>query len=119
MKKLFGGVAAMALSITLMQCKKDSIEKYDCTGVSPTYTTSVKAILDLRCASSGCHSAASKAEGIDLSSFAAAKSASMKDNFLGAIQHKSGYDAMPKSSAKLDDATIKILSCWVQNGSPE
>lgn len=119
MRKIFGGIAVLAFSMTLMQCKKDSIQTYDCTGVSPTYNNSVKAILDLRCATSGCHSAASKAEGIDLSSFAAAKSASMKDNFLGAIQHRSGYDAMPRGSAKLDDATIKTLSCWVQNGSPE
>lgn len=119
MKTIFSVAGLMLLSVGLMQCKKEDIQVYDCTGVAPTYNSTVKAILDASCASAGCHNAASKAKGIDLSSYAQAKNTIAKDNFLGAIQHKSGYDAMPKGSAKLDDATIRILSCWVQNGLPE
>jgi len=119
MKKVSYLTLAFLIPVFLYQCKKDTAEVYDCTGVSPTYNTAVKAILDIRCASAGCHSAASKSEGVDLSSYTGSKSASMKGNFLGSIQHKSGYKAMPQGGSKLDDASIKILSCWVQNGSPE
>jgi len=100
-------------------CNKKEITKYDCTGITPTYTSNVKSILDANCAFSGCHNASSKADGIDLSSYSSAKSQSSNDKFLGSIQHISGYDDMPQNASKLDDATIKTLSCWVQNGSPE
>jgi len=119
MNKNYLFALVLAIPFLFTQCKKDAVETFDCVGISPTYTTDVKTILDVRCATTGCHSAASKSEGIDLSSYTGAKSASSKADFLGAIQHKSGYKAMPQGSAKLDDATIKILSCWVQNGSPQ
>lgn len=119
MKKTIIVISASIAVIFLSQCKKESIDQFDCTGISPTYTANVKSILDTRCATSGCHSATSKAEGIDLSNYSSASAESKKDRFLGSIQHKSGFKAMPQGSAKLDDATIKTLSCWVQNGSPQ
>jgi hypothetical protein len=119
MNKSYLFALVLAIPFLFTQCKKDAVETFDCTGVAPTYTNEVKAILDARCATAGCHSAASKSEGVDLSSFAGAKSASAKSSFLGSIQHKSGYKSMPQGSAKLDDATIKVLSCWVQNGTPQ
>jgi hypothetical protein len=100
-------------------CKKKKITTYDCTGVTPTYTADVKSILDAHCATSGCHSAASHAKGIDLSSYSSSNNAAGNDNFIGSIQHASGYNAMPQGASQLDDATIKTLSCWVQNGRPE
>jgi hypothetical protein len=119
MNKTIIAISASIAVIFLSQCKKASIDQFDCTGISPTYTADVKSILDTRCATSGCHSAGSKSGGIDLSSYLNASAESKKDRFLGSIQHKSGYNAMPQGSAKLDDATIKTLSCWVQNGSPQ
>lgn len=91
----------------------------DCTGLSPTYTTDIKAILDSSCAKSGCHDAASKQNGINLSAYGPASSESHNDRFLGSIQHKKGYKAMPESAGKLSKDNIDLLTCWVQNGSPE
>jgi hypothetical protein len=54
-----------------------------------------------------------------LSSYTGAKSASSKSAFLGSIQHKSGYKAMPQGSGQLVDSDIKLISCWVQNGTPQ
>jgi hypothetical protein len=119
MKKVFLSILVIGIITFFTQCKKDAIDQFDCSGITPTYTTNVKAILDTRCSTSGCHSASKKAAGIDLSNYSSASAESKKGRFLGSIQHKSGYDAMPKGSSKLDDATIKIISCWVQNGSPE
>jgi hypothetical protein len=116
MKKMF---VVLMIAGALAGCKKETVTTYDCTGVTPTYTATIKPILDANCASSGCHSASSSSQGYDLSSYAGSKSASSKSAFLGSIQHKSGYKAMPQGSGQLVDSDIKLISCWVQNGTPQ
>lgn len=116
MKKIY--VACLALTI-IASCKKDTITTYDCTGVAPTYTVDIKPILDANCATSSFHSASAKKDGYDLSSYSGSKSASGKSAFLGSIQHKSGFKAMPDGRAALDEADVKLISCWVQNGAPQ
>lgn len=96
-------------------CKHEVIVKEDCTGVNATYTNDVKAILDARCASSGCHNGSSSAAGVVLDNYDAAVSESKKDKFIGSIRHSSGYNPMPVGG-KLDDVSIKKIACWIQNG---
>jgi hypothetical protein len=115
MKKFF---VLLAVLFVAFSCSKESLTVYSCLNITPTYTSSIKAIMDGSCAYSGCHSAGSKADGIDLSTYASVKSASGKSNFLGSIQHKSGYTSMPKGAAQLADSTIQKISCWVQSGTP-
>jgi hypothetical protein len=112
-------VFAVLVTVMAWSCKKDAITTVDCTGVAPTYTANVKILLDGKCATSGCHAATNPAEGLDYSSYGQAKINCAKDNFRGSIQHLSGYDAMPKGAAKMSDADIKTLNCWVQNGMPQ
>jgi cytochrome c553 len=112
-------VFAVLVTVMALSCKKDAITTVDCTGVAPTYTSAVKAILDAKCATSGCHGASNPADGLDYSSYTAAKTNGAKDAFRGSIQQLSGYTAMPKGSSKLSDADIKTLNCWVQNGQPQ
>ena len=109
----------LLLLLGMMSCKKEKVTTYDCTGLTPTYTAEIKGIMDSQCATSGCHNASSKKAGIDLSTYAKVKSESAKDKFIGSMQHKSGYTAMPEGASKLDDATIQKISCWVSNGTPE
>jgi cytochrome c553 len=105
----------------LISCGKDdsSTSTVDCAGVTPTYKTDIAAILNSSCAQSGCHSAASKADGFDLSTYAASKSATGSSSFLKSIKHESGVDKMPQGASKLSDATIKKIECWIVNGTPE
>ncbi len=120
MQKTLLSVAVVA-AILLAACggKESPIPAVDCTGVSPTYTNAVKDIFDNSCATGGCHDAATKESGYDLSDYAGSKAASTKDNLLGSINHTSGFEAMPKGSAKLSDAEIKIITCWVDSGAPQ
>lgn len=105
--------------IASLACKKDTaVTVYDCNSSTPTYTANVKAILDASCATSGCHNASSKKDGIDLSTYSAAKSVASQDKFRGSIQKLSGYEAMPVGGSLSADQ-VKLLSCWVQNGMPE
>lgn len=115
--KAFLVLASLGIAL-FTQCKKEDIDIVECNGVVPTYTSNVKAILDARCATSGCHNAASKKSGYDLSNYESTKNAAGNKAFIGSIQHKSGYNKMPQGAAKLSDADIKTIACWVQNGTP-
>lgn len=110
----------ITLTIFVIACKKKSTPTtFDCTGVASTYTTNVKPLMDAHCATSGCHSASQKAGGKDLSTYAGTKNAAGNNSFLGSIEHLSGYTSMPEGAAKLNDADIKTIACWVQNGMPQ
>lgn len=111
--------AVFALTVLATACKKEDIQTFECAGLTPTYTTDIKAIVDANCAVSGCHNSTTKANGMDLSTYEKVKNESSKNRFLGAIQHLSGFKAMPKDRAKLSEANIQKISCWVQNGQVE
>ena len=113
------GLFLFSLVLLLPGCKKEEASPIDCTGLTPTYTSDIRTILDSHCAISGCHNTFSHQEGIDLSNYQDASAASHNANFLGAIQHKKGYQPMPKDAPKLSDSNIQLMTCWVQNGSPE
>ena len=119
MKKLFLVIGMFSLFFLIACTKQTNPQTYDCTGTSPTYTTDIKPIFDANCAASGCHSNSSRSSGFDLSAYAGSKAASSSDKLLGSIQHLSGYTSMPQNAAKLSDAQIKLISCWVQNGAPQ
>ncbi|MBK8556873.1 MAG: hypothetical protein IPL65_14345 [Lewinellaceae bacterium] len=101
----------------LGSCSKDTVTTYDCTGSTPTYSTDVKAIMNVSCAKSGCHSAGSRAAGIDLSTYDKVKAESKNNRFLGTIEHQVGYNPMPQAAAKLDETKQQLLYCWIQNGA--
>lgn len=107
----------LATTILFAACKKENLVTYDCTGLTPTYTTTIKPILDANCAISGCHNASSQADGINLSTYSGALSANSSE-ILGCIEHASGYTAMPQGAAKLSTASRQAIYCWVQNGRP-
>lgn len=103
----------------ILACNKEETpKKYNCA-TTPTYTADIKPIFDTNCSLSGCHNNASKEAGVDLSSFVGSKAAAANQSLMGAIQHLSGYEKMPQGSSKLPEATIEMIGCWVQGGTPE
>jgi len=100
-------------------CSKDEQTTADCTGVAPTYTSDIGAIMNTSCAISGCHSANFPADGLDLSNYSKVKSASLNGEVLQSIKHLSGAEAMPKDAAKLSSDKILKVECWIKNGAPE
>lgn len=114
-------IIAISLLSAIAACTKttDYAANAVCNGTS-TYSGQTAAILNANCATGGCHNAATKKAGIDLSTYAAA-SDQFKNNKknLISIHHGSGAEAMPQGSAKLSDANINLLDCWVKNGCPQ
>jgi hypothetical protein len=106
-------------SMLWCSCGKESVDVIDCTGLTPTYTSDINEILDNSCAKSGCHDLVTKSNGFDFSTYVTAMPISQGANFLGAVQHKSGFIPMPMDGPKLSDSKVQLLTCWVQNGSPE
>ena len=117
--KSFPIALVICFVIIWSSCGKEDIDTVDCTGLTPTYTTDIKPILDVSCAKSGCHDSVTKQNGFDFSTYNTAKPISQGDRFLGAIQRKNGFRPMPDDGPKLSDSKIELLTCWVQNGSPE
>jgi hypothetical protein len=120
-KKLFS-LFVLVFSMMTMACEKDEddvLASFDCHNVEPSYNLEIKAILNRDCAISGCHNSSSQAGGINLGSYMAAEAESSKARFLGAINQLSDYEPMPRSASKLSEEDIKLLTCWVDHGSPE
>jgi|WetSurMetagenome_2_1015567.scaffolds.fasta_scaffold29233_1 hypothetical protein len=112
-------VICSLFSVIACSGSQDQISTVDCTGVTPTYTADIKTILNASCAKVGCHDAYYAQRGIDLSSYGNASDVSRTSSFLGCIQHVKGYNPMPQGAAKLSADKIQLLTCWVQNGSPQ
>lgn len=112
---LFFSISCMLL----VACDKDNDDPVDCGGSTPTYTSDIKPILDASCAKSGCHDAITAQNGVNLSTYASASVISQQERFLGVINHRSGFPAMPFDGPKLPDSQIQLLTCWVEGGSPQ
>ncbi len=117
--KILITISVIFLFIAISGCQHASI--YDCTGVTPTYTANVKPIMDSYCAmpDMACHGGGHAASGISLGDYAGTSAASKKKSFMGSIEHLTLYKSMPQGGVKMPDAQIHLLSCWVENGSPE
>ena len=87
----------------------------ECDSMNVTYAGQVKAIIDPNCGTT-CHSAANKANSIDLSNYESVKYEAGKPRFMGSLRHELLYAPMPKKHPKLSDSTLKVLSCWIETG---
>ena len=86
----------------------------DCTGKTYTYSFDIKPILEQYC--TRCHG---NAGGYDFTNFADVKSAALKGELLGTIQHAKGFEKMPANEPKLDQSIIDKIDCWIKNGMKE
>lgn len=120
MTSKYFSIFVLAVLLSFMSCSKDdTTSSIDCAGTTPKYSTEIAAIMNTSCANAGCHDAVTKAEGYNLSTYASTVTATKSSAFLKSIKHESGATAMPQGGSKLPDATIKIIQCWIQNGTPQ
>lgn len=98
---------------TLNCCKKDEYKNLDCTTMQVTYTSTIKAIIDANCISSGCHNAGSlngnytEYDGLLIR---------VKN---GTLSKRVLYTKdMPKNGTlSLEDR--KKIKCWIDSGAPK
>ena len=89
-----------------------------CNPVGSSYVQNVVPILNYNC--NGCHStesAASMGDNIILDDYNILQTYVNNGRLMGSINHSSGYEAMPKSAAKLSTCDILALQTWIDNGA--
>lgn len=113
-----------ASALIFAGCYNDTVEELypatnnngtGCDTASVTYSSSIKPIVDSKCATSGCHDAATVGGGYNMSTYDGVKAASAR--IMGAIRQETGYSAMPKSANKLDDCSIAKFDKWIAEGA--
>lgn len=89
----------------------------NCDLSNVTYSSSVEPILQESCL--GCHGTSydSNGGGIDLRTYANAKS--RIDGIIGSTSGDPDYEEMPKNSAPLSDCKISVFQTWKSNGFPQ
>lgn len=89
-----------------------------CDTANVSYSATIAPIMAQNCALSGCHNAATASDGVMLEDYDGVKNAAYGGRLVGAIEHASGYVAMPQAMPKLDDCTISKIAAWVNAGTP-
>jgi cytochrome c5 len=86
-----------------------------CDTSSVTFSGSVKPILQTYC--NGCHSGAAPSGDISYETYDATKPTALSGSLAGAIEHTSGYSAMPQGGNKLTDCSIATIKKWIALGA--
>ena len=86
------------------------------TSAAVLFSTTVKPIMDAKCATAGCHDA-NGAAGYSLITYAGVKAGVNTGKFMGAINHTAGYKAMPQGGNKLAQCDINKIQKWVNAGA--
>lgn len=120
MKKI---IAIAGLALVTAGCYNDKYDKLYpvgsvvCDTTTVTYTNDVKPILDAKCATAGCHDAATAAGGYDLSTQVATKTSATDGKLVGTVNWTAGFSAMPKNQPKLSQCEINKITRWVNQGA--
>lgn len=87
-----------------------------CDTLNVTYSSSIAPLLANSC--TGCHSGSSPQGNIDLTTWPAVNVVALDGRLAGAIQHQSGYTAMPPAGGMLPQCAIDNVLTWIQDGAP-
>lgn len=121
MKKIIVSSAIIASLLVACKSSKETasttpVAPLDCSNKTLTYNTDIKPIIETNC--SKCHNANEKA-GYNFLKIEFVKKAVADGHLLGTIKHQKGFDKMPAYAAKLDQALIDKIECWINNGMKE
>ena len=87
-----------------------------CNVSNVTYQNDIAPLVQSNCLS--CHALGSSTSSINLEGYAKLKLQIDNGRFLGSVQHKSGFIAMPEGSSKLPSCSISKIEAWISAGAP-
>ncbi len=85
----------------------------NCVTTNMSFINNVLPIFATNC--NGCHNATAPAGGINLTTYAGTKAASLR--LVGSISHTTGYVPMPSSTSKLSTCDINKVAAWISQGT--
>jgi hypothetical protein len=119
MKPLYSVMASVAV-LLFCQCTKDEPDTME-TGPLPTvvsYSVHIKPIIDNRCIS--CHSGASPAANLLLTTYEEVAEGALNRGLLDRIARPIGDPLlMPNSGEQLSEFNIKLITKWQLDGLPQ
>ncbi len=109
------------VAVTFTSCYYDKADivypHVACDTTSVTYSASIVPILNANC--NVCHAGtAVNGGGINLDTYTGASTQAKNGRMLGAVQHHSGFSAMPKGGSMLSDCDIAKIRIWTSAGAP-
>ena len=116
------GIVIIVCYFIISSCNKDKINNnttLDCTIVDSTntYDLRIKSIMDINCATAGCHNTTSASATVILDNYNSTKDALATKNVLCAMKYETNCIPMPPSG-KLNDTIINYINCWKEAGYP-
>ncbi len=84
----------------------------NCATISAKFSTDVNPLIKSKCATSGCHDAASASGGSVLVTYAQIAAQTAR------INQRCVIDKTMPSSGPLSAAEIAIVKCWIESGAP-
>jgi hypothetical protein len=120
---LFVVVLVAILVVNFSSCYYDN-EEYlygqtaVCTDTVSTYNGHIKAIMDQKCAYSGCHGGSSPSAAIGLDTYDLTR-AGAQDGFMCSVNWETGCSKMPKNANQLGACDREVLQRWIDRGYPE
>jgi mono/diheme cytochrome c family protein len=109
-------IMAFAASCT-WQKEEDLVSNIDpCDTALVSYATHIAPIMAASC--NACHSSGSPLGGVNTSNYTGLSVVAAAGSLIGAVNHASGYKAMPQGQPKLDSCSLKRINAWVNKGFP-
>lgn len=89
-----------------------------CDTTNVAYAATIAPILKSKCATSGCHDAATKQNGYDYSTYNSSwTSATATVKLIGVVTHDPNFVPMPYNLAKMDECSVNRIVRWVHLGA--
>lgn len=109
---------ALSVAITFQSCKKDKVpvivtDPGNCPDTI-SFASQIEPIMVANCSTSGCHDAASQANGYNLVGHG--NISANANDILTVIKHEGGMTPMPYNAPKLADSLIQQFECWNAQG---
>jgi hypothetical protein len=88
-----------------------------CDTNNVTYSATIASIIQSNgCLTPDCHGGNNPISGIRLTDYNSVKA--METRLFGAINHSSGFVAMPQNSGKISQCEIDKVQAWINAGAP-
>ena len=88
-----------------------------CDTSNVTYSGTINGIIQSNgCLSADCHGGTNPLSGIKLTDYNSVKA--METRLYGALNHSSGFVAMPQNTGKISQCEIDKVQAWISAGAP-
>jgi hypothetical protein len=111
-------IALPLILLAAQSCSKDvnNGPKHPCDTIEVTYSGVIQPLLEANCYE--CHGNGQSHKDVTLDSYEGVYAVAISGQLSGAVNHRSGYSAMPYYRPQLDTCSIHFIDEWIDAGAP-